>query len=224
MTVRTLAISIQGMTCGECVGEVTNAIKSVRSVKRVEVNLEKQRADVLVEMGRAVEGEIMRAIASKGFLPSKARVQKDSGKVGTNSNVKAMCANCAGAVGIASCMVPMLLGAIGVASVGLTESSMSSMGGISGAPASSPLLQLVAFLSGFWGAVILVASFSLMVYGMWHGRKHRPLALGLLSAVILFIGMYAYISIALQLLGSALLAVTYTAVYSHSFASATRLN
>jgi len=144
--------------------------------------------------------------------------------MGKNDSLKAKCANCAGAAGIASCVVPMLLSAIGVAAVGLSQGSMAGMGNTSGALTSSPFLQLISFLSGPWGAVILAGSFALMVYGMWLGRKYRPLTLGLTAAVVLFVGMYSYFSVVLQLVGAALLVVAYLAAYSHSFASALKFD
>ena len=69
----------------------------------------------------------------------------------------------------------------------------SQMAGMSGtasqAPASAAsnawdatFSQLIIFLSGFWGEVILIVSFALMAFGMWYGKKARPMILALIAA------------------------------------------
>ncbi|MCL4518653.1 MAG: hypothetical protein M1587_05575 [Thaumarchaeota archaeon] len=83
--------------------------------------------------------------------------------------------------------------------------------------------QLIIFLSGFWGEVILIVSFALMAFGMWYGKKARPMILALIAASLLFIGMYVYFSIGLELAGSVILILAYTSVYNPRFAVLTKL-
>ncbi len=56
------------MTCQGCVENVTNALRSVKGVSKVEVSLEKARADVRFEMGKTDEGKIRKAITKAGYL------------------------------------------------------------------------------------------------------------------------------------------------------------
>jgi hypothetical protein len=79
-------------------------------------------------------------------------------------SLKAKCVNCAGAAGIVSCAVPMLISTIGIAAVGSSQMSGMSSGGAQ-APASATsyagiavFSQVIPFLSGFWGDVILAVS------------------------------------------------------------------
>ena len=116
----------------------------------------------------------------------------------TDGDLKTKCATCAGAVGIASCTVSMTLSTVGIAAIGLSQSTgMGSMAGTSagGVAGNSSALfpSLITFLSGFWGEVILLASFVLMVYGMWSGKKIRAMGVLVLGGAFLFVGMYAYL-------------------------------
>lgn len=144
-------------------------------------------------------------------------------------SLKAKCANCAGAVGIVSCVVPMVVSAIGIVAVGASQMSGMSSGGAQ-APTSATsnasiavFSQVIRFLSGFWGEVILAVSFGLMAFGMWHGRKKRSMILALVAALLLFIGMYVYFSIGLELAGSVILIFAYTSVYNRRFANLAKL-
>ncbi|MDG6908647.1 MAG: hypothetical protein JRN20_23010 [Nitrososphaerota archaeon] len=146
----------------------------------------------------------------------------------TGGELNAKCATCASAVGIASCTVSMTLSAVGIATIGLAQNS--GMGGMSGgssgvvAGGSSALLpSLIVFLSGFWGEVILLASFVLMAYGMWSIKKIAVMFVALLGAVVLFVGMYAYFSIGLETMGSVVLILAYASACSRKAAAITRL-
>jgi len=141
-------------------------------------------------------------------------------------NFRARCANCAGGIGIALCTVFMSLSAVGVAAVGLSQgANMAGMGSSSASPvAGGSLLALViGFFSGLAGEAILIVSFGLMATGMYLGRKLRPMALALVAAVVLFVGMYLYFSLVIIALSSGVLLVAYVAAYNHNFSKFTRL-
>lgn len=137
-------------------------------------------------------------------------------------DTKAKCAGCAGAAGIAACTISMMLSGIGIAAVGLSTASggMQGMGGQTSAIAgSSPIIQAVAVLSGVWGEAILLGSFALMLFGMWSAKRTKPMALALIGAPVLFVGMYGYFLIGLQVMGIAVLALAYATAYSRRAAT-----
>lgn len=141
----------------------------------------------------------------------------------SENSIAAKCANCAGAVGIASCMIPMFVSAVGIGSV-VSVNGMSGMGAGSSAVSSSTtspsvLAQISSFFSGPDGEIVLLASFILMGFGMWYGRKLKPMAAGLAAAAIIFVGMFAYYSIVLEVLGSVIMVIAYLSVYSQRFAN-----
>ena len=57
---------VSDMTCGHCVGRVTQAVKDVDSAAKVEVNLESKR--VAIESAHAA-GEFSAAIVEAGYTP-----------------------------------------------------------------------------------------------------------------------------------------------------------
>ena len=147
-----------------------------------------------------------------------------SALAGSKDDLKAKCASCAGGVGIALCTVLMLLGGVGVAAVGLSQGAgMAGMGGGLLATGGGLLSLVIGFISGPLGEVILLTSIGLVIAGMWLGQKVKPLALALIAAVVLFVGMYSYFSIDMILVGSTTLMVAYAAAYSRRFSSLIRL-
>lgn len=141
-----------------------------------------------------------------------------------DDNTKAKCASCAGAAGIAACTISMGLAAAGIVAVGFSSAGMAGMANQSAnfAP-NSPIAQVVSFLAGFWGEVILLLSFGLMAFGMWSARRIKPMILALIGAPILFVGMYAYFLVELQLAGMAFLTLAYAAAFNRRAALATRM-
>src|SRR6266480_5740813 len=94
-------------------------------------------------------------------------------------NFKSKCACYGGGIGICLCIVFMSIGIVGITSVGLLKSSNNmgegNMGSMSGM--GTPLVSatghstfqyiIVSFFSGFWGTVILLVSFVVIIAGMW---------------------------------------------------------
>ena len=213
------------MDCEGCARNVTNALKSIKGVSRAEVSLEKRRVLVWLDSDRTNEERIRSAIRKAGYLvgdvlPKGLMCEMDDSKRG----LEAKCANCAGGAGIAICTVFMLLSGVGVAAVGLSQvGGMAGMGGSSPAQGGGLLYPAIRLISGPFGEVILLASFGLMVAGMWLGRKVKPLALALIAAVTLFAGMYSYFSIGMIATGSAILIAAYAAAYSRRFSKLVKL-
>ncbi len=129
----------------------------------------------------------------------------------TSRNLGVTCATCAGAVGIASCTIPMLLAAVGI--VAVASSQASGMTGMTTGSNGSFLSDLVQFLAGAWGATILTLSLVLMAYGIWSVRKPRTMAIALAAAVFLFSGMYLYPTVTLTVTGLVGVTFAYASAY-----------
>ena len=61
-----MKFSITGMTCDGCVRSVQNVIQRIPGVKKAEVSLKNQEADVTAEAGVNLE-EVIQAVQSAGY-------------------------------------------------------------------------------------------------------------------------------------------------------------
>lgn len=129
-------------------------------------------------------------------------------------------------IGICLCTIFMTIGMTGTTLVGLSKSSASMAGMSSMTPTSESLIQnIVNFFSGIWGEVVLLISFGLMFYGMWSsgGNKKKLISISMAAIAVLYISMYVYFSLVLELVGSAILALTYASAFSGRFAELVKL-
>jgi hypothetical protein len=141
------------------------------------------------------------------------------------------CTSCAGGIGICICTIFMSLSVIGAAAVGLSKNAnsgigMEDMGNMTTtiSPASLTFENIIInFFSGFWGEVILLVSLGLMLTGMWLTGKQKVMPLSIAGVVILYIGMYAYYSITLEVVGIVMLAIAYSSAYSYQVAKMIKL-
>jgi len=125
----------------------------------------------------------------------------------------------------------MSLGVIGATAVSLSKNAnsgnnmgdMASMSTTNSAASSASHNTIITFFSGFWGEVILLVSFGLMLAGMWFTGKKKVMPLSIAGVVILYISMYAYYSIALEVVGAVMLAIAYTSAYSYKVAKMIKL-
>jgi copper chaperone CopZ len=62
----TIHLEVSGMTCGNCVKHVTEALESVAGVKRVQVDLEKHEATVAAKADTDV-GSMLKAVEAAGY-------------------------------------------------------------------------------------------------------------------------------------------------------------
>ena len=60
-------IEVKGMTCGGCVSSVARALKAVPGVQSADVSLEKQRAVVTFEDGKASVADLKQAVEDAGY-------------------------------------------------------------------------------------------------------------------------------------------------------------
>lgn len=137
------------------------------------------------------------------------------------------CACSTSGIGICLCVVFMTIGLAGTAVVGISENAnaMTGMQGISDTTTIPAQNIFIDFFSGIWGQIILLVSFGLMFYGMWScgGNRKKLLFLSTVDAVVLYVSMYVYFSLALEIIGSIVLAFAYASAYSHRFATLIKL-
>ncbi len=131
-------------------------------------------------------------------------------------------------IGICLCIVFMTISMTGTTLVGISKNtnSMAEMGSNSmSSMATTSQNVFVSFFSGVWGEVILLISFGLMFYGMWSsdGNRKKLLPLSAVGVVILYVSMYTYFSLALEIVGSIVLAFAYASAYSYRIATAIKL-
>jgi Cu+-exporting ATPase len=93
-----LLLPIEGMTCASCVGRVEQAIRGVRGVIDVSVNLATEKAEVTFWPGRSDAAAVAAAVFKAGYMP---------GSTVTELSVGGMtCASCVGRVEKALQAVP----------------------------------------------------------------------------------------------------------------------
>lgn len=141
---------------------------------------------------------------------------------------KSKCA-CAGAgIGMCLCTVFMSISMVGTTLVGASKNaySMAGMGSMSDMTTTQPQNIFINFFSGIWGEIILLISFGIMFYGMWSGGGNRKKLLPLSAAgvIVLYVSMYAYFSLALEIVGSIVLAFAYASAYSNKIATTIKLS
>lgn len=88
---------------------------------------------------------------------------------------------------------------------------------------SNSLNILVTFFSGFWGEVILIVSFSLMLLGMWFTGKGKIIPLAFSGVLVLYISMYSYNSVSLEIIGAIVLSFAYLSIYNYKVAKVIKL-
>ncbi|MDE1872470.1 MAG: hypothetical protein KGH99_03215 [Thaumarchaeota archaeon] len=138
------------------------------------------------------------------------------------------CACSASGIGICLCIVFMTISVAGTTLVGVSKNanSMTGMGGMSDMTATQTQNVFVNFFSGVWGEAILLISFGLMLYGMLSsgGNRKKLLPLSVAGIIILYISMYAYFSVAWEIVGSIMLAFAYASAYSNRIATIIKLS
>jgi hypothetical protein len=165
------------------------------------------------------------------------------------NDFKSKCACIAGGIGICLCIIFMSLAIVGTTAVGISKnadmngmssgdsssssSSMSSMkpsdttaNSSSNNTSESSQNIIVNFFSGVGGQVILLLSYGAMFASIWSSRiSNRKLVLpiSIIGAIILYISMYNYYSVALEVTGAIILAFVYVSAFSYRVARTVKL-
>lgn len=122
----------------------------------------------------------------------------------------------------------MTISVAGTTLVGVSKNanSVTEMGAMSDMATTQTQNIFVNFFSGVWGEVILLISFGSMFYGMWSSGSNRKklFPLSVAGVIILYVSMYAYFSMALEIVGSIVLAFVYASAYNNRIATAIKLS
>ncbi len=166
----------------------------------------------------------------KRLIPSyynKERIYRiDKQRFSKMKNSKCTCACYAGFVGMGLCTMLMIF-SMGVVAVSLSKNSNTDV--MDAMPYmntnTSPISQniILGFFEGVRGEIVFLASFGSMFLGMWYSGKRKLMPLAIVSAVILYISMYPYYSIGLQIVGTIIMAITHTSTYSYKVAKMLKL-
>ncbi len=82
---------------------------------------------------------------------------------------------------------------------------------------------ILAFFSSQWGDALLVASSASMLLGIWFSGKMKLIPLAVVGIVIMFIGMYWYYSISLQIVGAAIMGFAHLSNYNYRVSKLLRI-
>lgn len=64
---QTVTMSVEGMSCGACVGHVTRALQGLDGVQSAQVSLQDKRAVVTYDPAKVQAAQMTEAIADEGY-------------------------------------------------------------------------------------------------------------------------------------------------------------
>jgi copper chaperone len=67
MTMETTMIKVDGMSCGGCVKNVTNALEALDGVQKAEVSLEQAQATVEFDAAKLQRADLLQVVEDAGF-------------------------------------------------------------------------------------------------------------------------------------------------------------
>jgi len=67
---QTVTMSVEGMSCGACVGHVTRALQGLDGVQSAQVSLQDKRAFVTYDPAKVQVAQMMEAIADESYEAS----------------------------------------------------------------------------------------------------------------------------------------------------------
>ena len=134
---------------------------------------------------------------------------------------KAIC--CAGIFGISLCTILMSISMGGSFAAAFSkDSGMQSMNSMNTDGQKNDNIVL-AFFSSQWGDALLVASSASMLLGIWFSGKIKLMPLAVSGIVLMFIGMYWYYSISLQITGAAIMGFAHLSNYNYRISKLLRI-
>lgn len=133
-----------------------------------------------------------------------------------NVRTKAIC--CTGIFGISLCTILMSVSMGGSFAVAFSKDSnvqMSDSMSLITMHNHKDSNVILAFFDSPWGDALLVASSGAMLLGIWFSGKSKLIPLAISGIVIMFIGMYSYYSISLQIIGAAIMGFAHLSNYNY---------
>jgi len=134
------------------------------------------------------------------------------------------CACSTSGIGICLCIVFMTISMAGTTIVETSKNTNSmAANGMSDMATTQTQNVFVNFFSGVWGEAILLISYGLMFFGIGSSGNKKVLPVAVVGAAILYISMYAYFSIPLEILGSIVLGFAFASAFSYDLAKRMKL-
>ena len=133
-----------------------------------------------------------------------------------SARTKAIC--CTGIFGISLCTILMSVSMGGSFAVAFSKDSdvqMSNSMSLIDMHSHKDSNVILAFFDSPWGDALLVASSGAMLLGIWFGGKSKLIPLAISGIAIMFIGMYSYYSINLQIIGAAIMGFAHLSNYNY---------
>ncbi|HEU5220884.1 MAG TPA: hypothetical protein VFU58_02375 [Candidatus Nitrosotalea sp.] len=134
---------------------------------------------------------------------------------------KAVC--CVGVFGISLCTILMSISMGGSFAAAFSkDSGIQSTNSMNMEGQKNDNIVL-AFFSSQWGDALLVASSASMLLGIWFSGKMKLIPLAVLGIVLMFVGMYWYYSISLQITGAAIMGFAHLSNYNYKISKLLRI-
>ncbi|MDE1845309.1 MAG: hypothetical protein KGI10_08290 [Thaumarchaeota archaeon] len=138
-----------------------------------------------------------------------------------DSRTKAIC--CVGVFGISLCTILMIISMGGSFAAAFSkDSSVQSMDSMNMNGQKNNNI-ILAFFSSQWGDALLVASSASMLLGIWFSGKMKLIPLAVSGIAVMFIGMYLYYSISLQIAGAAIMGFAHLSNYNYKVSKLLRI-
>ncbi|MHB8603473.1 MAG: hypothetical protein ACYC6W_12590 [Nitrosotalea sp.] len=138
-----------------------------------------------------------------------------------NPRTKAIC--CVGVFGISLCTILMSISMGGSFAAAFSkDSNMQSMDSMNMNDQKNNNI-ILAFFNSQWGDALLVASSASMLLGIWFSGKIKLIPLAVSGIAIMFIGMYSYYSISLQIAGAAIMGFAHLSNYNYKVSKLLRI-
>lgn len=137
-----------------------------------------------------------------------------------NPRSKAIC--CVGVFGISLCTILMSISMGGSFAAAFSkDSNVQSMDSMNMNAQNNNIV--LAFFNSPWGDALLVASSASMLLGIWFSGKMKLIPLAISGIVLMFIGMYWYYSISLQIAGAAIMGFAHLSNYNYKVSKLLRI-
>ncbi|MDE1728846.1 MAG: hypothetical protein KGH81_06680 [Thaumarchaeota archaeon] len=82
---------------------------------------------------------------------------------------------------------------------------------------------ILSFFGSQWGDALLVVSSTSMLLGIWFNGKIKLFQLAVLGIFVMFIGMYSYYSIVLQVIGASIMGLAHLSNYNYKVSKLLRI-
>lgn len=128
---------------------------------------------------------------------------------------KCKCVCSFGIIGMILCTVLIGFSTIGVAAVAVSKNIDLNGMNVMHDESNGFIEEMMKFFDSTDGMVVLLASFTSMIVGMWYRKKTKLIPVAAIGAVFMFAGMYHTYSLGLQIFGVTIMALTYLPMYSY---------